>query len=486
MTKRATLPALPHSNEAEIAFLGAILLDSAGAREEMERVDSADFFLPQHQIIYRAIKSLKTREKPTNDLVLLYDLLASSNELEAAGGAEYVASLFNGLFKIANLSQYAEIIKTKADARKLICEFDRNISRLLTANGDLPALLHEIRSAHIGMDFGHEKASGLFRTAADLAAESNSLEFIVEPYLLAGAVTELVAKIKAGKTTYVLGEIVRQALDKGAVVYLTEQPSASFRVALERAGLLGVQNLFMLPFNAVIGMEWRDIARIATEKCRQVGAILLVIDTLSHFSGLDGDSENDSGAAISCMKPLQEAAATGIAVLTIRHERKSGGEIGDAGRGSSAFGGAADTLLTLRRVEGRARPTLRKIECVSRFEGLPAVAIYEYVEGRYKYLGTECEISEREAESMILSSAPECEKAKTLDDLLDGSEVARTTAQRVVRKLVAEGKVTQIGRGRKGNPFRYFLTEKSSAQTTYIPGRNESADQSRTACRSEF
>ena len=80
-----------------------------------------------------------------------------------------------------------EIIKTKPNARELIREFDFKINRLLTANGDLPAVLHEIRSAHMGMDFGQEKASGLFRTAADLAAETSSLEFIVEPYVLAGA-----------------------------------------------------------------------------------------------------------------------------------------------------------------------------------------------------------------------------------------------------------------------------------------------------------
>ena len=268
---------------------------------------------------------------------------------------------------------------------------------------------------------------------------------------------------------------MRLALDKGPVVYLTEQPAASFRVALERAHLLGRENLFVLSFNAVIGMDWPGIARLAREKCRRTSAVLLVVDTLSHFSGLDGDSENDSGAAITSMKPLQETAAAGIAVLTIRHERKSGGEIGDAGRGSSAWGGAADTLLTLRRPHDNGRPSIRKIECVSRFEGLPAEALYEYVDGHYQYLGTESEIADREAETVILASAPECEeKAKTLDELLDGSEAARTTAQRVVKRLVGDGALEQIGRGKRGNPFRYFLSEKVSAQKADLYGQKES------------
>ena len=48
-----------------------------------------------------------------------------------------------------------------------------------------------------------------------------------------------------------MGEIVRPALQKGPAVYLTEQPPASFRVALGRADLLGRENLFVLPANAV-------------------------------------------------------------------------------------------------------------------------------------------------------------------------------------------------------------------------------------------
>jgi hypothetical protein len=466
---------LPHSLEAEKAFLGAVLLDNVGAIKEMDRLEATDFFFSHHQVIFRHMKQLRALGMPTNDWVLLHDKIGLANELEAVGGAAYIANLPDGLPKVSNLAHYAETIKTKARARQVIRQYDLSIDKLLTANGDLPAVLQEIHSAHIGMEFGQKQSGTLFRTAADLVEESNPAEFVVKPYVLAGAVTELVAKIKAGKTTYALGEIVRQALDMGPVVYLTEQPPASFRVALERAGLLGHKDLHVLSFNAVMGLDWPGIASTAVQKCREVKAVLLVVDTLSHFAGLTEESENAAGAALTAMKPLQAAAAQGIAILTIRHERKSGGELGDAGRGSSAFGGAADTLLALRRLEGRGRATIRKIECISRFEGLPAEAVYEYIDGRYQYMGTETEISEREAETVILANAPESEEqAKSLDDLLKGSETARTTAQRVVKRLVREGRLTEVGKGKRGNPFRYLLPEKVSAQTTYIDGQKQS------------
>ena len=51
------------------------------------------------------------------------------------------------------------------------------------------------------------------------------------------------------------------------------------------------------------------MARTATEKCKETRALLPVVDTVYHFAGLERDSENDSEAALACMKPLQQAAA---------------------------------------------------------------------------------------------------------------------------------------------------------------------------------
>jgi hypothetical protein len=258
--------ALPHSKEAEVAFLGAVLLDSVGISEEMERLEWTDFFLPFHQVIFRSLKRLKSEGKPTNDLVVLHDALQATKEFEAAAGA-YISTLSDGLPKVTNISHYAEIIKTRAIARRYICQADANIERLLSANGNLADLLREIDSARIEKEFGQKQSSNLFRTAADLVDESSIAAFVVKPYILAAAVTELVAKIKAGKTTYVLGEVVRLALDRGPVVYLTEQPAASFRVALERAHLLGRENLFVLPFNvsALSEARFQEELRTSTE-----------------------------------------------------------------------------------------------------------------------------------------------------------------------------------------------------------------------------
>jgi hypothetical protein len=54
------------------------------------------------------------------------------------------------------------------------------------------------------------------------------------------------------------------------------------------------------------------VAKAAANKAVGFGAEALVIDTLGHFAGIRGDSENSAGAAQEAVRPLQEAAARGL------------------------------------------------------------------------------------------------------------------------------------------------------------------------------
>jgi hypothetical protein len=93
-----------------------------------------------------------------------------------------------------------------------------------------------------------------------------------------------------------------------------------------------------------LGHSWQSIMENAVAKCGEVGARVLVVDTISQFAQLAGDKENNAGDVLEVYRPLQEAAAKGLAVISVRHERKSGGDVANAGRGSSAFAGERLTL----------------------------------------------------------------------------------------------------------------------------------------------
>jgi hypothetical protein len=160
------------------------------------------------------------------------------------------------------------------------------------------------------------------------------------------------------------------------------------------------------------------------------------------------------------MRPLQEAAAQGLAVVLTRHERKGGGEVGESGRGSSAFGGAVDIILSIRRGEGNTRPTVRIIESLSRFDETPSKLVIELINEGYRSLGDATAFAEKEATSAILELLPsEEDNAMKTDDLLNKLEeqgIKRTVATDALAKLANMGTVRRIGEGKKGSPYRYY------------------------------
>ena len=316
-----------------------------------------------------------------------------------------------------------------------------------------------------------ERKNLLFRTAREVAEETPAkVEWIARPWTARGAITEVDGKIKAaGKTTFLSHKVacvvdgkpfMGQPTTKTKVLWLTEQSPATFRKVLERASLTDRDDVFIVHWKDAIGMEWADVARAATEKALEVGAGLLVVDTLGQFAGIKGDGENSAGAAQEAMQPLLEAAAKGLAVEFTRHERKGGGEVGESGRGSSAFGGAVDVIMTLRRGEGNTRPTVRIIESLSRYDETPDKVVVELTDGGYRNLGDASAFAEKEARDAIVELLPaQAEHAMTTADVLDRlgkQNIKRTAAMDALAGLTEAATIERLGKGQKGSPYRYY------------------------------
>ncbi len=354
-----------------------------------------------------------------------------------------------------------------------------------TANGDASQLLRrtKILSARIEQGFGQKVKWLPFESASEASEASETVEWLVEGYIAEGGITVLSAKVKMGKTT--LATRLVQAVLNGKpflgaqtkrtpVVYLTEQPRVSFKVALQRANLTDETDLRILYFNKTIGIPWAAVAAGAAEECKRLGAKLLVVDTLAQFAGLVGDSGNDSGAVLEALRPLQEIAGKGVGVLVLYHDRKSGGEVGDATRGSSALPGAADIVLSLRRPDGNSRKSLRVVQSLSRFSETPEELVIELTDQGYVALGEKADVALQEAYEAILGIVPTSETdAITTEEITEAARIMRSTAQRALKELASAGKIQKTGNGRKGNAFRYFKSEKDSAQTSSVDGQKE-------------
>lgn len=307
-----------------------------------------------------------------------------------------------------------------------------------------------------------------WRTAREIAETTPARpEWIAHGLVAKGAITEVDAKIKAGKTEFVArlikailsgDDFLERATRQTRVVYLTEQTPATFREPLRRAGLLETDDLVVLSWADTIGHRWEIVAAAAVAKCAEIGAQLLVVDTLGAFARIKDEGENSSGAAAEAMAPLQVAAANGLAIIVLRHDRKSGGDVGESARGSSAFGGAADIILALRRGEGNSRPTIRALHGLSRFDETPQTLMIELTAAGYVALGTEGAVAAKEARIAILDAAPQSEEhAVTEQDLYErAGAVKRSTARPALVELVANGALEVVGEGKKGDPRRYW------------------------------
>src|SRR5262245_14545367 len=110
---------LPQNLDAERSILGAILLDNHALNAAIESLKPEDFFLEQHRRVFNQMIALGESQQAI-DLVTLTESLHRTGELEASGGAPYLASLADGMPRVSNIEHYAHIVKEKAILRNLI------------------------------------------------------------------------------------------------------------------------------------------------------------------------------------------------------------------------------------------------------------------------------------------------------------------------------------------------------------------------------
>ncbi|HMD39380.1 MAG TPA: replicative DNA helicase [Candidatus Acidoferrum sp.] len=110
---------LPNNLDAERSVLGAILLDNNALNAAIENLRPEDFFLDQHRRVFNQMIALGEAQQAI-DLITLTEELHRRGDLEASGGAPYLASLADGMPKVSNIEHYARIVKEKALLRNLI------------------------------------------------------------------------------------------------------------------------------------------------------------------------------------------------------------------------------------------------------------------------------------------------------------------------------------------------------------------------------
>ena len=157
------------------------------------------------------------------------------------------------------------------------------------------------------------------------------------------------------------------------------------------------------------------------------------------------------------MQPLQEVIARdSLAVIFNRHERKSGGDVGDSGRGSSAYAGSVDIILSLRRAGQDYRPTVRYLHALSRFDETPQRTVIELQGTSYGMLGDEESATADMAQMKVYAALGGPDNALATAELQEQLTIRRAEMIAALNVLLASGRIRRIGHGKSGDPYRYF------------------------------
>ena len=110
----------PHSEEAEQAVLGAMMLSGEAIAQVADiGLKADDFYRSGHRAVYEALNDLYARGQPV-DVVTTKEELLRRGSLESVGGALYLQHLVENVATPASASHYGRIVGDHALLRRLI------------------------------------------------------------------------------------------------------------------------------------------------------------------------------------------------------------------------------------------------------------------------------------------------------------------------------------------------------------------------------
>jgi hypothetical protein len=313
-------------------------------------------------------------------------------------------------------------------------------------------------------------------------------DWIVEDFLAAETATSLSGFVKVGKTTF-LTHLVASSLQgrpflgrrtrRCPWVYLTEQSPPTFQESLRQAGLENEDDLHIVFWAEAMDLSWPEVMEQVAEKCYTLKAAL-VIDTFPQFARIPADQENASGASYEAMQPIQAAMASGVPIVLSRHDRKSGGPLGEAERGSGATSGIADILLSLRRLRTDDGGPRRELLGLSRFSSTPSRLIIDRTVDGYRVVeGAAPAALDDDDLAKVGSRILEVLGEQSMTEANIRSKAGHTQlAADALRRLRDLGLVERAGAGRKGDPYTY-RKGRSDSRSIVVPeqanGRSENS-----------
>lgn len=352
-----TLTAPPQSLEAEQCVLGAILLDKDALNKAVELLTEEDFYRSAHRKIFAAMVDLSEANEEIDNITLA-ERLKARGDLEAVGGVAYLAELIAAVPSVANIATHARLVAQKSKIRSLRAGL-QNAVHAVDNGADLDHLTELIDNLKV------ETPSSAPSTLTLLATvKPKAIQFLWPGRIPLGKLTVFDGDPGLGKSLTTLDISARVSTarhmpdgsrghlggPRGVVLLSAEDdPADTIRPRLEMAGADLTKIAILTEVRAGAGKprppHLGDLQALRSA-IQDLNAALVVIDPLMAFipESLDTHRDHDIRRLLA---PLAElAAATGAAVLVVRHLNKTqhgnplyrgGGSIGIVGAARSGL-----------------------------------------------------------------------------------------------------------------------------------------------------
>jgi replicative DNA helicase len=120
-----------------------MLLDAVAITDATAKLHADDFSLDSHQRIYRVMIDLMQMGHAV-DLITVMDALQKKRELDAVGGAAYLAYLTEGIPRNPNIESYVRIVKDKSLLRQLLGIFHEGMAAASEQTEDATKVLNDV------------------------------------------------------------------------------------------------------------------------------------------------------------------------------------------------------------------------------------------------------------------------------------------------------------------------------------------------------
>ena len=159
----------PHSAEAEVSVLGALLLDKDAVVAVAEFLLAEDFYNERHQEIFRAAIELYEERVPI-DVLTVSERLKKRKALKKVGGSTYLAELVNKVPTAAHVEHYGRIVKEASTKRSLMSAASRLVELCFDEGVKADQVLDKAESEIFSLTQSH--LAKVFTPVKDALAES--------------------------------------------------------------------------------------------------------------------------------------------------------------------------------------------------------------------------------------------------------------------------------------------------------------------------